>query len=59
MAFDFGAGLHFRPTRLFGVRLGVQVLELGYARVVYDQQSGYSAFAHLTASPSLELTFSF
>jgi opacity protein-like surface antigen len=57
--FDFGAGLHFRPTRLFGARLGVEVLKLGYEKETYLDQLAYRAYARLTASPSIELTFSF
>jgi hypothetical protein len=55
---DAGAGLHFRPTRLFGVRLGVEVLEWGYAETHSSGPVYASLYAHLKASPSVDLTFS-
>jgi len=55
----FGVGLHLRPTRFFGVRLGLEVLSAGYSHSAYLHQVASAAYANLTASPSLELTFSF
>lgn len=55
----FGLGLHLRPTRFFGVRLGLEVLSAGYSHAAYMQDVARAAYANLTASPSLELTFSF
>ncbi len=56
---EVGAGMHFRPTRLFGVRLCIDVLDWGYGESSYEGQVYANVYAHLKASPSLDLTFSF
>jgi hypothetical protein len=56
---EIGAGMHFRPTRLFGVRLCIDVLDWGYGEASDGAQLSAQVYAHLKASPSLELTFSF
>lgn len=56
---EAGAGMHFRPTRLFGVRLCIDVLDWGYSESFYGGEEAANVYAHLKAEPSLELTFSF
>ncbi|MBL8744195.1 MAG: hypothetical protein JNK04_23970 [Myxococcales bacterium] len=54
----FGAGLHFRPTRLFGIRLAVEVLDWGYSESVNGADESQGGYATLKASPGLDFTFS-
>lgn len=56
---EAGAGIHFRPTRLFGVRLCIDVLDWGYREDFYGGGKSTGVYAHLKADPSLDLTFSF
>lgn len=54
-----GASIHFRPTPLFGVRLAIDVLRAGYQRGASGALEASSGYVRLTASPSIELTFTF
>lgn len=56
---EIGGGMHLRPTRLFGVRLCIDVLDWGYSEAFYQNGNDANVYAHLKAEPSLELTFSF
>lgn len=54
-----GASIHFRATRVFGVRVAIDVLRGGWARS--ELEGGVSTTGHvqLVASPAAELTFTF
>lgn len=54
-----GGSIHFRPTPLFGVRLAIDVLRAGYQRGVAGEVDASTGYVRLTASPSIELTFTF
>ncbi|NUP05590.1 MAG: hypothetical protein HOW73_05970 [Polyangiaceae bacterium] len=54
-----GASAHLRPTRFFGVRLGLDVLRAGHAWSTYGEESYESTSVAFEPSPSVELTFTF
>ncbi len=54
-----GTSVHFRITPLFGVRLAIDVLRAGYGWGNGGGTDWSSAYAQLTADPSVALTFTF
>jgi hypothetical protein len=54
-----GASLHFRASRFFGVRLVLDVVRAGYAWTPGQIPEAAHTYAQLTASPQIELTFTF
>ncbi len=54
-----GGSLHFRPTRFFGVRLVLDVVRAGYAWTQGQTSEAAQGYAQLSASPQVELTFTF
>jgi hypothetical protein len=56
-----GVGAHLRPTRFFGIRMGLTLLRAGRAwqPAGAEGTSASSTYAELVAWPSAELTFTF
>lgn len=54
-----GVAAHLHPTTFFGTRLSLGLLDAGYAIVAQGDQRASNAYAHVTARPAVELTFSF
>lgn len=54
-----GASTHLRPTELFGVRLSLDILRAGHQSSSGTGHDASGTFIELTATPHLELTFSF
>jgi hypothetical protein len=55
---DAGVAAHLRPTRFFGVRLGLEILRVGHSWA-NDRGENRSFQVELTAAPSVEVTFTF
>jgi hypothetical protein len=56
-----GVGAHLRPTRFFGIRMGLTLLRAGRAWQTAGAEgtSASNTYAELVAWPSVELTFTF
>lgn len=53
-----GASIHFRASRVFGVRVAIDVVRGGYAQASYGGLDS-SAYVQVAPSPAAELTFTF
>lgn len=53
-----GASIHFRASRVFGVRVAIDVVRGGYAMASYGGVDS-SAYVQVAPSPAAELTFTF